>query len=251
MPYKDPEKQKAAMREVEKRRKAKNGTRHKVWTLIFYPDSAPPEWCDVLSEIHLPIWVSPLHDRDTWTEADERENAKHCAGTTKKPHFHLVCQYEVQVDRKTFLQDFAFLKGPQNVKAVRSLVSMVRYLVHADDPDKAQYDREDVRVFGGAELDLVEQMGTHERHKMLQAMREYIRQHNVTDFCDFYDYCDDCEAGWARLLDDNSSYVIEKYIKSRRYKLQECPGTQTKAPWTLETRPVNAETGELLEEPKE
>ena len=72
-----------------------------------------------------------------------------------------------------------------------------------------------------AELDLVEQLGTHERHEALKAMRRFIKAHNITNFCDFVDYCDDCESSWSQLLDDNSSYVIEKYIKSRRYKLMD------------------------------
>lgn len=234
MPYKDKAKEAEAKKRYEEKRKAKNGERHKVWTLIFYPSSAPKDWPELLSGIHLPIWVSPVHDKDVWTEADERKerdrinkevaagkpsrNPTHKAGTLKKPHYHLICQYETQVDRDTFLNDFKDLNGPESVKQVKSLISMVRYLVHADDPDKAQYDKADVKTFGGADLDLVEQVGTHERHEALKAMRKYIRTHNVVDFCDFVDYCDDCEITWSRLLDDNSSYIIEKYIKSLRYK---------------------------------
>lgn len=221
MPYKDPEKKREANKRAEEKRKQKNGERHKVWTLIFYPDSAPSEWRDLLADKHLKVWVSPIHDRDVWTEADERKDKTHKAGVFKKPHYHLIAQYEVQEDRAGFLEDFKELNGPQSVKAVKSLISMVRYLVHADDHDKAQYDKADVLTFGGAELDLVEQLGTHERHKALKAMRVFIREKNITDFCDFVDYCDECEITWAHLLDDNSSYVIEKYIKSRRYKLRD------------------------------
>lgn len=221
MPYKDKDKEREAKQRYEEKRRKQNGERHKVWMLVFYPDSVPSEWRDLLAELHMKVWVSPLHDKDKWTAADEKKDPKHKAGTAKKDHWHLVAQYEVQVDRATFLADFGFLNGPQNVKVVKSLISMVRYLVHADDPDKAQYDKADVLTFGGAELDLVEQLGTHERHEALKAMRAFIREHNITDFCDFVDYCDECEITWAHLLDDNSSYVIEKYIKSRRYKLRD------------------------------
>lgn len=221
MPYKDPEKQREAQKKYEEKRKKQNGERHKVWTLIFYPDSAPPEWRDLLADKHLRVWVSPIHDRDEWTEADERKNKAHKAGTRKKPHYHLIVQYEVQEDRAGFLADFAELNGPQSVKAVKSLISMVRYLVHADDRDKAQYDKADVLTFGGADIDLVEQLGSHERREAIKSMIRYIKEHNITDFCDFMDYCADCEMTWWGLLVDNSSYVIEKYIKSRRYKLRD------------------------------
>lgn len=218
MPYKDSAKQAEARKRYDEKRKKANGERHKVWTLIFYPDSACPDWQEMISDVHIRVWVSPAHNLDAWTQADERKDPKHVAGLLKKPHYHLVAAYETQVDRDTFLKDFAFLNGPQNVKAVKSLTAMVRYLVHADDPNKAQYSKAEVLTFGGAEIDLVEQLGSHERGEALKAMRKFIRDHNVVNFCDFVDYCDDCEATWSALLNDNSSYVIEKYIKSRRYK---------------------------------
>lgn len=254
MPYKDKDKEREAKQRYEEKRKKQNGERHKVWTLIFYPDSAPATWEEELSQLHMKIWVSPVHDKDAWTEADQKKDPVHIAGTLKKPHYHLVAQYEAQVDRATFLADFGVLNGPANVKAVKSLLSMVRYLVHADDPAKAQYSKTDVRTFGGAEIDLVEQLGSHERHEQLKAMRAFIRERGIVDYCDFVDYCDDCEATWAALLDDNSSYTIEKYIKSRRYKLQEerreiercMTARPVKRPDPLP--PCDPETGEILSE---
>lgn len=223
MPYADKKKEQEAKQRYEEKRKAENGTRHRVWTGLFYPDSAPPSdvWESEMSDKHLKIWVSPVHDSDKWTAADEQKDASHKAGTAKKNHHHYVVEYDSQVDKKTFLDDFAFLHGPANVKAVRSLRSMVRYLAHLDDPKKAPYRPEDILTFGGATLDVVNELGSEERHEALRAMRRYIRQNEIRNFCDFVDYCDDCEQSWARLLDDNSSYTIEKYIKSRRYKLLE------------------------------
>lgn len=241
MPYKDADKQAEARKRYEEKRKKQNGERHKVWTGIFYPDSAPPEdeWREAMSQMHVKIWVGPPHDKDAWTKADERKNPAHRAGTLKKKHLHYIAEYEVQVDLQTFLDDFAFLNGGHNVKYVRSLRSMVRYLCHLDDPDKAQYDRADVLTFGGADFDIVEQLGSHERHEALRAMRVFIRDNGIVNFCDFVDYCDECESAWSALLDDNSSYVIEKYIKSRRYKMQDAQRETERAAWLAgQARPV-------------
>lgn len=234
MPYKDQEKQKEARKKYEEKRKKANGTRHRVWTGICYPDSVPDGWQDELSEMHMKIWVSPPHDSDKWTKADERKNPKHVAGTLKKEHRHYIAEYETPVDMATFVNDFAFLNGSSYVKAVRSLRSMVRYLAHLDDPDKAQYEKDEILVFGGANLDVVAQLGTRERHEALRSMRLFIRENCIYQFCDFVDYCDDCESEWSQLLDDNSSYVIEKYIKSmylkhkdeseKRYRISEFTG---------------------------
>lgn len=219
--YKDPEKQKEAVKRAEEKRKQKNGERVRCWMLVFYPDSAPADWADQISGVHIPVWVSPLHDKDVWTAEDERKNQAHKAGQPKKPHYHLVAQYPEKVDRAEFLGDFGFLNGPENVKHVKSLISMVRYLAHRDDPDKAQYDRAAVRTFGGADAGLMDELGTHERHEILRSMRKYIREHNVLYFDEFVDYCDDCEVVWAHLLDDNSTYVIREYIKARAYRVEQ------------------------------
>ena len=161
MPYKDKDKQAEARKRYEEKRKKQNGERHKVWTGIFYPDSAPPEdeWREAMSQMHLKIWVSPPHDADEWTAADERKNPAHKAGTRKKNHRHYIAEYEVQVDLQTFLDDFAFLNGGHNVKYVRSLRSMVRYLCHLDDPDKAEYNYvKDVDYISGAAILLPRQL---------------------------------------------------------------------------------------------
>ena len=63
MPYKDRERQRS------------RGTQHKVWMFVFYPESADPDWREIAeSELMLPFCVSPLHDRDAWTERDERKS---------------------------------------------------------------------------------------------------------------------------------------------------------------------------------
>ncbi len=42
---------------------------------VFYPESADPDWREIAeSELMLPFCVSPLHDRDAWTERDERKS---------------------------------------------------------------------------------------------------------------------------------------------------------------------------------
>ena len=214
--YKDKDKQREAQKRYEEKRK---GTRFKCWSLIFYPDSAPAEWVEMIQELHLMCWVSPVHDRDCWTSADEKKNPEHVAGTFKKAHYHLVVEYPNPISAEDFLKDFAFLKGSKYAERVRDKIPMIRYLIHKDDPQKAQYNSEDICLFGGANLDIIEQLGTSERHIALREMRKYIIDNNIIDFYEFVLYCDDCMESWSRLIDDNSCYVIERFIKSFRASL--------------------------------
>lgn len=219
MPYKDPEKAKEAKKAYEEKRK---GTRFSCWSLIFYPDSAPEEWRDMLRDLHLRIWVSPVHDMDCWTAADEKKNPEHCAGLLKKPHFHLVVEYPNPVSANDVSNDFGFLNGNSYIVRVRDKIPMIRYLIHKDDPEKAQYSTDDVFLCGGATIDFIEMVGSFERHQALREMRKYIKENEITDFYKFVLYCDDCMEMWSRLLDDNSSYIIERFIKSLRASKHGC-----------------------------
>ena len=111
---------------------------------MFYEDQCP-EWREELDELGMPTLVSPSHDADEWTERDEKKNPKHKAGTLKEPHRHLLAMYDNPVSYDQVVKDFAFLKS-KNVKYVKSLPAMARYLTHMDSPDKAQYDPERLRV---------------------------------------------------------------------------------------------------------
>ena len=49
-------------------------------------------------------------------------------------------------------------------------------------------------------------------------MQAYIRENNITEYCDFLDYAsDEHPDDWFPLLCDSCSYVIGSYIKSRRH----------------------------------
>lgn len=46
----------------EKAKEKESRTRN--WATVVYPESVTPNWEIVLSEMHVPTLISPLHDRD-------------------------------------------------------------------------------------------------------------------------------------------------------------------------------------------
>ena len=213
MPYKDPEKAKEAKRKWEQENRGR-GTRHRVWMFVFYPDSADQDWREISDELGLPFCVSPLHDSDKWTARDERKNPQHKAGELKKPHYHGLVEYPQPVDYKQVKDDFSYL-NTTNIKYAKSKASMAAYLCHLKSMDKTRYAPEDVLEFGGAnwhdwcsELDDV--------HATMKEMRAFIRENAITDFCTFWDWCDDHNDEWSRALDLKCAYAIERYMKSYR-----------------------------------
>lgn len=181
MPYKDKEKQREAQRKWEKENRGA-GKRHKVWMFIFYPDTAEVGWRDECDELGLPFLVSPLHDRDVWTAADERRNPDHIEGEVKVAHHHGLVEYPQPVGYDTVKEDFAFLHT-HSIKYAKSKASMALYLTHEKCSDKVQYDWRDVLEFGGANWhDWCNEL--EDLHAMMKEMRQYIIANNVSEFYD-------------------------------------------------------------------
>lgn len=219
MPYKDKEKQREAQRKWEKENRGA-GKRHKVWMGIFYPDTAEDGWRDECDELGLSFLVSPLHDRDVWTAADERRNPDHIEGKKKEPHYHFLAEYPQPVDYATVKEDFAFLHT-HSIKYAKSKASIALYLTHERCDDKAHYDSRDVLEFGGAnwhdwcgELEDV--------HAIMLEMRAFIVERNVTEFDLFQLWCDENNDTWSRALDLKCSWAIGNFIERRRNRIQQC-----------------------------
>lgn len=221
MPYADKDKQREAKKKWEKENRGA-GKRHKVWTMIFYDESSP-HWRDYLSEIDVPVCVSPVHDKDFWTEADQAKNPDHVAGELKAPHYHLLVEYPNPVTYQQVKEDFSFLSG-NNLKYVKSKASMALYLCHlsVSAKDKVQYSPDGICEFGGAHWrDWCSEL--EDLHATMKEMRGWIRDNWETihgEFSDFQDWCDDNNDDWSRALDLQCSWAIGNYIERRRAKLQ-------------------------------
>lgn len=204
------------------------------WWFVVYPDSLPDHWVEILDDLHVPAFISPLHDHDI--NAD---------GEPKKPHYHVILMFD---GNKSFEQIQEISKDvlhgtiPQRIDHLRGTV---RYLIHMDNPEKYQYDVKDIISLAGADIDAATQKSSTVRHYDLAEMRKYIREHDVYSFAAFYDYCDQFNSDWASMLDDNSTMCISSYIKSRIYDRRETLSAQV-----AELQDKNIELQRLLLEDK-
>lgn len=119
-------------------------TRSRNWTFLVYPDSEKLDshWRDTLSEMGLQVAISPLHDRD-----------KNKDGTDKKPHFHCVVVFDSVKAREQVQEICRQIGTNEQCQRVLNLKGTMRYLCHMDDPQKAQYSRDDVQIIGGLDYD--------------------------------------------------------------------------------------------------
>ena len=191
--------------------KKKPDSRARNFATVVYPESAPEGWLDKLTELMIPSFVSPLHDKD--------ENP---GGEQKKPHHHVIVMFEGKKSIEQIQEIFDTIGGV-GLEVVKSIRGYARYLCHLDNPEKAQYSPDEVRSFCGADY-----MGTIglpiDKYKSIGEMMDYIVDSEVTAYADLLIYARQFRPDWFRVLCDNGSYVIKEFIKSYSWKLRNVPG---------------------------
>ena len=168
---------------------------------VVYPESAPENWLEVLDGLHVPAFVSPLHNQDINPD-----------GSPKKPHWHVLIMF-AGVKTKEQAQAVIDAIGGVGCESVSTVRGYARYLVHADNPEKAQYSKSNVRAFSGADYDAITHLPTDDV-KMVREMMEYIRVNQIASFAQFADVCAVDHEEWFRALVTKSTYFIKEYIKS-------------------------------------
>ncbi len=189
-------------------KKSNSGTpsRYRNYATVVYPESAPENWKDIIAESKIPVFISPLHDQDT------NPNGEH-----KKPHYHVMIMYE-GVKTKDQVTEFINSFGGVGCEVVNSIRGYARYLTHKDNPEKAQYNDEDVISYGGA--DYRNAIGTAaDKAKSIREMIAWIEENDITCFADLLTYASINRSDWFDTLINSGAYVVKEFIKSRTWKL--------------------------------
>lgn len=191
---------------MTKTKEANKDKRVRNWTFIVYPESAPQNWREIISDLHTPFVVSPLHDMDVNPD-----------GEMKKSHWHVLIMFP---GNKSFEQIESITKSlsspvPQKVENTKGIV---RYFLHMDNPEKYQYKRSDMKAYCGADLNQLLEVTKSDRYALIREMMEFINKQGITEMKDLLDYAmDERFEDWFPLLCDNSAYIVDSYIKSNRH----------------------------------
>lgn len=172
---------------------------------VVYPDSAPENWIDILSDFHIPAFISPLHDQDV-----------NVTGEAKKPHWHVMVMYEGKKSIQQVGEVFAAIGGV-GCEQISTIRGYARYLCHLDNPEKVQYNPDEVKQLAGADYNNIIGLPT-DKYKCLREMQEFINSQDVEYYSDLADYALEYRQDWYRILCDSGTYFIREYIKSRSHK---------------------------------
>lgn len=175
--------------------------RFRNFATVVYPESAPENWIDVLSDFHIPAFISPLHDADI-----------NPTGEKKKEHYHVMIMYEGKKSKEQAMEIIDTICGV-GCEVVASIRGYARYLCHLDNPEKAQYKVDDVRSLSGADYMSVIGLAI-DKYKALSEMQEFCRDNNIFSFADLADYARQERFDWFRILADCGAFYMKTYLRS-------------------------------------
>lgn len=174
------------------------------WAFIVYPESVKENWENILEEKGLQFCISPIHDRDM-----------NPTGEPKKEHYHVLLEYEGPKTYKTVKEEICDEIGATIPKKIESLRGYYRYLVHADNLEKAQYKWEDIREYNGFKVDLT----STEVNMIMRKICEIIETTKIKEYSDLMDYFKDIGDMDYWDVASNHTYFFDKYITSKRHKV--------------------------------
>ena len=192
----------------------KSNIRTRNYATVVYPDSAPDNWQELLVQQFVPAFISPLHDKDI-----------NPTGEPKKPHWHVIIMFEGVKTQEQATEIFNSIGGV-GCERVNSIRGYSRYLCHLDNPDKVQYNVDDVRSLSGADYTSCIGLAT-DRYKAIDEMMQFCDDNNIYSYSTLLRYCRSERRDWFRVLCDNGTFVIKEFLKSKSWSEQYSPSSDT------------------------
>lgn len=196
----------AAKRQTEKNLVARQ------WSFVGYPgDSLPENYAQILDEEYHLCWAeSPVHDADL--NADE---------TQKKKHIHFILAFD---GNKSFeqIKEITDRLGAPNPQKVKNPVSLIRYFIHYDNPEKFQYREIDIKCHGGYDYGDAFKKGAGQYRVTLKEVLTFCKDNDIHEFCDLLDAViamDDDD--WFDVITCRNTLAINAYLRSKHHKLKE------------------------------
>ena len=161
--------------------------RSRVHMLLLYPDCEAH--CKAVEKIKQSYdYAMILHNRDYWTEQDEKENSEHVQGVLKKEHWHVVLRFNQAVWSTAICKELCIEHN--YIENVKRFDNALQYLIHYNDSDKAEYSIDEVQ--GNLKQKLIESINKVEKsegEKVVELIEYIDRQDTKVSIKAFASYC--------------------------------------------------------------
>jgi len=182
-------------------------------TFLVYPDSAPENWIQILRDLKVPFIVSPLHDKDK----DLGELDGDLCPLPKKPHYHVAVTCE-GVHSLDYFQDLAKLVNGTIAWKIENLRSMLRYFCHMDNPEKYQYNQNEMMAYCGADLSALFKLQGQQLLDAVRCIIQTVRDESIYSFQDLVYYLhDNNQEDWLAVVTQQASIFFSAFMRDRYF----------------------------------
>lgn len=146
------------------------------WTFVMYPDSLPENYLEILQQTGLEVAISPLHNKDLDQEKE-----------LKKAHYHVLLCFPGPTTYKKVCSITQKLNAtiPQRVLSVKGIY---RYFTHKDNPEKYQYDEQEIVCLNGFDSENFVAMTTSQIKMIVRELTDIILNKNILEYVDLIDF---------------------------------------------------------------
>ena len=175
--------------------------RTRSWTFILYPESAPENWRELLNELFIQWVESPLH----------------VPGSISLSCCELFIMFPSVKSYEQILEITNKLNTPPPQKAM-SAKGVVRYMAHMDNPEKYQYNKDEIKAYGGADIAELLRPSSGEKREMMIEIKKVIREKQITEYIDLLDVLEEIDLD---LMDFafNNTIAFNSMVRSNRFKI--------------------------------
>lgn len=181
--------------------------KERYWTFIVYKENKN-DWRKYLQETGVQIAISPLHDKDI-NEGGEK----------KKAHYHIVMCFSGPTTYKrvaTICEEI----GATIPKRVMSLIGIIRYLTHKDNPEKAQYKEEEITTINGLDIKEINGLTTTMIELYKRNILTLCRELEIKEYKELCDYMlDNKQYDYLEIISKNTIF-FNAYLKSSNYSIK-------------------------------
>ena len=181
--------------------------RKRDWTFIVYPDSAPDNWQLILNKLHICFGVSPLHQADFNGD-----------GSEKKAHWHVYLKFSGLKSYEQIKEISDSVHGSFPIP-VRDPIGLIRYFIHLDNPEKAQYDPSDIKSFGGFDKFVEDAFSfkTSDINSLMNEIQDFIVERQISEYEDLWGFTAE-HPQWRYVLNMYNCNSIFRLLNSIRYR---------------------------------
>lgn len=193
---------------TDKKENSKNEEqRHRNWSWVVYPESAPSNWREFLNNTGEKWIESPLHDKDINETTNE----------IKKAHWHIIISFVNKKSYKQALKLSEALNSPAPQK-IANLQGAVQYLWHRNNPEKYQYNKSEVVAHNGFKYrQYLTDIGV-DTDSILQEIVQWISETGCSEYADLVNYSvNEKFDEWFQTVRSQTIFLTA-YLRSNRHK---------------------------------